>query len=115
MKYANKKPTIKELEKRINMLEVYIQKVINPNLNATMNMFEQYLEYKNDLEPFTERISGKIDEQIKRASEERQTQPTTGSGTAKTSSKDGKELQPRSTQQRQRGSSTRKGGRRNKR
>ncbi len=115
MKNANRKPTIKELEKRIGMIEIYLQKVINPNLNATMNMFEQYLEYKNDLEPFTERISEKVDEQIKRASEEGQTQPTEGSGIAKTSSKDGKELQPRSTQQRQRGSSTRKGGRRNKR
>jgi len=115
VKNANRKPTIKELEKRIGMIEIYLQKVINPNLNATMNMFEQYLEYKNDLEPFTERISEKVDEQIKRASKEGQTQPTTGSGTAKTSSKDGKELQPRSTQQRQRGSSTRKGGRRNKR
>ena len=115
MKNANRKPTIKELEKRIGMIEIYLQKVINPNLNATMNMFEQYLEYKNDLEPFTERISEKVDEQIKRASEEGQTQPTEGSGTAKTRSKDGKELQPRSTQQRQRGSATRKGGRRNKR
>jgi 4-diphosphocytidyl-2C-methyl-D-erythritol kinase len=115
VKNANRKPTIKELEKRIGMIEIYLQKVINPNLNATMNMFEQYLEYKNDLEPFTERISEKVDEQIKRASKEGQTQPTAGSGTAKTSSKDGKKLQPRSTQQRQRRSATRKGGRRNKR
>lgn len=109
MKYANKKPTIKELEKRIGMLEVYIQKVVNPNLNATMNMFEQYLEYKNDLEPFTERMSSKIDEQIKRASKEGEAQQTKRSGTPKTSSKDGKKLQPRSSQQGQGRSSTRKG------
>jgi hypothetical protein len=49
VKNANRKPTIKELATRITKIELYLQKVINPNLNATMNMFEQYLEYKNDL------------------------------------------------------------------
>lgn len=115
MKNANRKPTIKELATRITKIELYLQKVINPNLNATMNMFEQYLEYKNDLEPFTERMSSKIDEQIKRASKEGQTQSATGSGTPKTSSEDGKKLQTGSTQQGQGRSATRKGRHRNKR
>ena len=61
MKNANRKPTIKELEKRIGMIEIYLQKVINPNLNATMNMFEQYLEYKNETEEFLQFMEGETE------------------------------------------------------
>ena len=84
-------------------------------MQSFMAIFEKYLEYKNDLEPFTERMSSKIDEQIKRASKEGQTQSATGSGTPKTSSEDGKKLQAGSTQQGQGRSATRKGRHRNKR
>ena len=109
MKNANKKPTMRQIDERISRIETYLQKVINPSLSATMNMFEQYLDYKNDLEPFTERMSEVVDEEIKRASEEGKTQQTEGSGASETGGKDGKGLQSRSTQQRQGRRSARKG------
>ena len=109
VKNANKKPTIRQIDKRVSRIETYLQKVINPNLSATMNMFEQYLDYKNDLEPFTERISERVDEEIKRASEEGKTQQAKRGGTSASGSKNGKKLQSRSAQQGQRRSSTRKG------
>ena len=93
MKNANKKPTIRQIAERVSRIETYLQKVINPNLSATMNMFEQYLDYKNDLEPFTERMSEKVDEKIKRASEEGETQQAERSGASASGSKDGKKLQ----------------------
>lgn len=99
VKNANKKPTIRQIVERVSRIETYLQKVINPNLSATMNMFEQYLDYKNDLEPFTERMSEKVDEKIKRASEEGETQQTEGSGAPETDSKDGKKLQSGGPQQ----------------
>ena len=99
MKNANKKPTMRQIAKRVSRIETYLQKVINPNLSATMNMFEQYLDYKNDLEPFTERMSEKVDEKIKRASEEGETQQAEGSGTPETGSKNGKKLQSGGPQQ----------------
>ena len=108
MKNANKKPTIKQIDERVSRIETYLQKVINPNLSATMNMFEEYLDYKNDLLPFTERMSERVDEKIKRASEEGKAQQTEGSGTPKTSSKNGKKLQSGGPQQGQGRSSTRK-------
>ena len=99
VKNANKKPTMRQIAERVSRIETYLQKVINPNLSATMNMFEQYLDYKNDLEPFTERMSERVDEKIKRASEEGETQQTEGSGTPETDSKDGKKLQSGGPQQ----------------
>ena len=99
VKNANKKPTMRQIVERVSRIETYLQKVINPNLSATMNMFEQYLDYKNDLEPFTERMSEKEDEKIKRASEEGETQQTEGSGAPETDSKDGKKLQSGGPQQ----------------
>ena len=99
VKNANKKPTIRQIVERVSRIETYLQKVINPNLSATMNMFEQYLDYKNDLEPFTERMSEKVDEKIKRASEEGETQQTEGSGAPEADSKDGKKLQSGGPQQ----------------
>ena len=99
VKNANKKPTMRQIVERVSRIETYLQKVINPNLSATMNMFEQYLDYKNDLEPFTERMSERVDEKIKRASEEGETQQTEGSGAPETDSKDGKKLQSGGTQQ----------------
>ena len=99
VKNANKKPTMRQIVERVSRSETYLQKVINPNLSATMNMFEQYLDYKNDLEPFTERMSEKVDEKIKRASEEGETQQTEGSGTTEADSKDGKKLQSGGPQQ----------------
>ena len=99
VKNVNKKPTMRQIAERVSRIETYLQKVINPNLSATMNMFEQYLDYKNDLEPFTERMSERVDEEIERASKEGETQQTEGSGTAKTGSKNGKKPQAGSTQQ----------------
>ena len=99
MKNANKKPTMRQIAERVSRIETYLQKVINPNLSATMNMFEQYLDYKNDLEPFTERMSERVDEEIERASKEGETQQTEGSGTPETDSKDGKKLQSGGPQQ----------------
>ena len=99
VKNANKKPTMRQIVERVSRIETYLQKVINPNLSATMNMFEQYLDYKNDLEPFTERMSEKVDEKIKRASEEGETQQTEGSGAPEADSKDGKKLQSGGPQQ----------------
>ena len=46
VKNANKKPTIKQIAERVGRIETYLQKVINPNLSATMSMFEEYLDYK---------------------------------------------------------------------
>ena len=109
MKNANKKPTMKQIAERVSRIETYLQKVINPNLSATMNMFEQYLDYKNDLEPFTERMSEKVDEKIKRASEEGETQQAERSGAPKTCGKDGKKLQAGSSQQGQGRRTARKG------
>ena len=109
VKNANKKPTMRQIAKRVSRIETYLQKVINPNLSATMNMFEQYLDYKNDLEPFTERISEKVDEEIERASKEGKTQQTEGSGTPASDSKDGKKLQSGSSQQGQGRRPARKG------
>ena len=99
VKNANKKPTMRQIVERVSRIETYLQKVINPNLSATMNMFEQYLDYKNDLEPFTERMSEKVDEKIERASKEGETQQTERSGTPETDSKDGKKLQSGGPQQ----------------
>ena len=99
MKNVNKKPTIRQIAERVSRIETYLQKVINPNLSATMSMFEEYLEYKNDLIPFTERMSERVDEKIKRASEEGETQQTEGSGTPETGSKNGKKLQSGGPQQ----------------
>ena len=99
MKNANKKPTMRQIAKRVSRIETYLQKVINPNLSATMNMFEQYLDYKNALEPFTERMSERVDEEIERASKEGETQQTERSGTPTTGSKDGKKLQSGGPQQ----------------
>ena len=99
VKNANKKPTMRQIAERVSRIETYLQKVINPNLSATMNMFEQYLDYKNDLEPFTERMSERVDEEIERASKEGETQQTEGSGTPTTGSKDGKKLQSGGPQQ----------------
>ena len=109
VKNANKKPTIKQIAERVGRIETYLQKVINPNLSATMSMFEEYLDYKNDLIPFTERMSERVDEKIKRASEEGEAEPTKGSGAPKTSGKDGKKLQAGSSQQGQGRSTARKG------
>ena len=109
MKSANKKPTMKQIDERLSRIEIYLRKVINPNLSATMNMFEQYLDYKNDLEPFTERISEKVDEEIERASKEGKTQQTEGGGTPASDSKDGKKLQSGSSQQGQGRRPARKG------
>ena len=109
MKSANKKPTMKQIDERVSRIETYLRKVINPNLSATMNMFEQYLDYKNDLEPFTERMSERVDEEIERASKEGETQQAEGSGAPATGSKDGKKLQPRGPQQGQGRRPTRKG------
>ena len=109
VKNVNKKPTMRQIAARVSRIATYLHKVVNPNLSATMNMFEQYLDYKNDLEPFTERMSERVDEKIKRASEEGEAQPTEGSGTPKTGSKDGKKTQPRSSQQGQGRSPVRKG------
>ena len=99
VKNVNKKPTIRQIAERVSRIETYLQKVINPNLSATMSMFEEYLEYKNDLIPFTERMSERVDEKIKRASEEGETQQTEGSGAPETDSKDGKKLQSGGPQQ----------------
>jgi len=99
VKNVNKKPTMRQIAERVSRIETYLQKVINPNLSATMNMFEQYLEYKNDLEPFTERMSERVDEKIKRASEEGEAQQAEGSGASEADSKDGKKLQSGGTQQ----------------
>ena len=99
VKNANKKPTMRQIVERVSRIETYLQKVINPNLSATMNMFEQYLDYKNDLEPFTERMSERVDEEIERASKEGETQQTEGSGAPASDSKDGKKLQSGGTQQ----------------
>ena len=99
VKNVNKKPTIRQIAERVSRIETYLQKVINPNLSATMSMFEEYLEYKNDLIPFTERMSERVDEKIKRASEEGETQQTEGSGTPETGSKNGKKLQSGGPQQ----------------
>jgi len=109
VKNANKKPTMKQIAERVGRIETYLQKVLNPNLSATMSMFEEYLDYKNDLIPFTERMSERVDEKIKRASEEGEAQPTEGGGTPETGSKDGKKTQPRSSQQGQGRSPVRKG------
>ena len=109
MKNANKKPTIKQLAERLNRIETYLQKVINPNLSATMNMFEEYLDYKNDLTPFTERMSERVDEKIKRASEEGKAQQAKGSGITAAGSEDGKKLQSGSSQQGQGRRPARKG------
>jgi len=99
VKNVNKKPTIRQIAERVSRIETYLQKVINPNLSATMSMFEEYLEYKNDLTPFTERMSKRVDEKIKRASEEGEAQQTEGSGTPATGSKNGKKLQSGGPQQ----------------
>jgi len=99
VKNVNKKPTIRQIAERVSRIETYLQKVINPNLSATMSMFEEYLEYKNDLEPVTERMSERVDEKIKRASEEGETQQTEGSGTPASSSENGKKLQSGGPQQ----------------
>ena len=109
VKNANKKPTMRQIAERVSRIETYLQKVINPNLSATMNMFEQYLDYKNDLEPFTERMSERVDEEIERASKEGETQQTEGSGTPATDSKDGKKLQSGGPQQGQGRRPARKG------
>ena len=93
VKNANKKPTMKQIAERVSRIETYLKKVINPNLSATMSMFEEYLDYKNDLTPFTERMSERVDEKIKRASEEGKTQQTEGSGTTEADSKNGEKLQ----------------------
>jgi|TARA_R100001530_G_scaffold22442_1_gene18520 hypothetical protein len=89
---------MKQIAERVGRIETYLQKVINPNLSATMSMFEEYLDYKNDLIPFTERMSEKVDEKIKRASEEGEAEQTKGSGTPKAGSEDGKKLQAGSSQ-----------------
>ena len=89
---------MKQIAERVGRIETYLQKVINPNLSATMSMFEEYLDYKNDLIPFTERMSERVDEKIKRASEEGEAEPAKGSGAPKTGGKDGKKLQAGSSQ-----------------
>ena len=99
VKNANKKPTMKQIAERVSRIETYLKKVINPNLSATMSMFEEYLDYKNDLTPFTERMSERVDEKIKRASEEGKTQQTEGSGTTEADSKNGEKLQSGGPQQ----------------
>tara|TARA_R100001244_G_C5081856_1_gene114145 strand:+ start:168 stop:497 length:330 start_codon:yes stop_codon:yes gene_type:complete len=109
VKNANKKPTMRQIAERVSRIETYLQKVVNPNLSATMNMFEEYLDYKNDLIPFTERMGERVDEKIKRASEEGKAQQTEGSGTPEGGSKDGKKLQSGGPQQGQGRSPARKG------
>jgi hypothetical protein len=109
VKNANKKPTLRQIAERVSRIETYLQKVINPNVSATMNMFEQYLDYKNDLIPFTERISEKVDEEIERASTERKEKPTKGSRAPETGGKNGKKLQSGGSQQGQGRRPVRKG------